>query len=135
MALENLNKILINTGLIISFGFGVWHFLIPTLYKWFDYIPNAPDNLIVAIRWTNFFFSLMLSGYSLLLLLLQKRIIARDFIALMFYGFLVFLWLCRVIMTIILPWSGFGVYDLMFLIQLLTFIAEFVILVIPLFLL
>jgi len=133
MDLEKINKVLINIGLIISFGFGVGHFFIPYVINWFEYIPNTPKTLVISIRWTNFFFSFVLTGYTLILLLLQKRIIHRDLVAMVFYAFLVFLWFSRIIMILILPWNG--VYDLLFLFQLISFIAIFIILLIPLIIL
>ncbi|MBD3213197.1 MAG: hypothetical protein GF311_11375 [Candidatus Lokiarchaeota archaeon] len=83
----------------------------------------------MAIVWTNFFFSLMLTGNSILLLILLQHIIEKEIIVLTFYGFMSLIWICRVIITIILPW--FGTYDLIFWIQFLAFLGITVILIIP----
>lgn len=125
----NIKELLLNLGLIISLGFGIFHFFIPSIFKWFSYIPDAPHNLIVSIKWTNYFFSLLLTGLSLLLLLFQGRILKKDAMAIIFYIFIVIVWLCRIFITIIIPFNG--TYDLTFLIQILIFLAEFIILVIP----
>jgi hypothetical protein len=125
----NIKELLLNVGLIISLGFGIFHFFIPDVFKWFSYIPDAPRNLVVSIKWTNYFFSLLLSGLSLLLLLFQRRVLEKDVMAIVFYIFMVIVWLSRVIITILLPFNG--TYDLTFLIQVLIFLAVFIILLIP----
>lgn len=48
------------TGSIITFGFGIWHSVVPWLYGWFDYMPSVPDELINAIVATNFFLAVAL---------------------------------------------------------------------------
>ena len=67
-------SILMKIGLTISMGFGLWHFIIPYQYKWYSYIPDAPRAIVVSIDWINFFFSLFLTGTSLILIIFQKRI-------------------------------------------------------------
>lgn len=55
-----LVKLLVGIGSIASIGFGVWHFFVPSVWKWYSYIdPNATE-LIVAVRAINAFFSLSL---------------------------------------------------------------------------
>lgn len=44
-----------------ALGFGVWHFMVPDLYRWWSYVPDAPQTLVEAVEATNFFFSLTLS--------------------------------------------------------------------------
>ncbi|TXT58783.1 MAG: conserved membrane protein of unknown function [Promethearchaeota archaeon] len=77
----------------------------------------------------SFFFSLMLTGNSILLLILQQHIIEKEIVVLIFLGFVILIWICRVIITIILQW--FGIYDLIFWIQLLVFLGITIILIIP----
>jgi hypothetical protein len=133
MNIEKLNRVFINAGLLLSIGFGIWHFLMPNVFYWFEYISDAPIEVIIGMRWANFFFSLIFTGYSLLLLLVQKRILQRDIVAIVFYSFIVFIWLCRVIITMVIPWSG--AYDMIFVIQLISFSIVFIILALPLLLL
>jgi lipid-A-disaccharide synthase-like uncharacterized protein len=64
-------------GLSLSALVGLWHFTVPYLFQWYSYIPNEYKNLIVGIDWTNFFFSLLLSGYSLLLLAIRKKCLVK----------------------------------------------------------
>ncbi len=126
--MKKLYKISILIVLIISTIFGLWHFIIPYMFKWYSYIPKAPITLIVSIDWTNFFMALLLSGNSLLLIIFRKRLYERDILAKVFYGFIVFVWLCRIIITVILPWG----YDTLFVIQMFVFIIVFLLLLIPL---
>jgi len=97
-------KILFFIGLSLSTGVGIWHFFVPYLYQWYSYIPEDYKSLYVAIDWTNFFFSLLLTGYSLLLIILNKKIFSKNKELLIMYGFMVFVWFCRVAITFINPW-------------------------------
>lgn len=97
-------NILYSTGLFLSFLIGLWHFTVPYIFKWHSYIPKEYDNLIVGIDYTNFFFSLLLAGYSLILLLMRKKIFNKNKELVIFYGFMVFVWFCRVVITFIEPW-------------------------------
>ena len=90
-------------GTTISLLFGIWHFFVPYLYDWFLYIP-AYENLVVGIKYTNFFFSLLLSGLSILLVVLGGRFFRGNRDVTIFYGLLVFTWFCRAMITFIIPW-------------------------------
>ncbi|MBU0528301.1 hypothetical protein KKF86_00875, partial [bacterium] len=71
-------NIILIVGLLISCAFGVWHFFIPYQFHWYSYIPSAPREIIVSIDWINFFFSLFLTGNSLILLFFYKQIVAKE---------------------------------------------------------
>lgn len=118
-------------GLVTSAFVGLWHFLIPYLYNWYSYIPEAPRVIIVSIDWINFFFSLLLTGNSVILIFYRKKLFDGDSILLTYYGFLVGVWFCRVAITIIHPWS----YDFMFIGQLVFFNIIFVSMIYPFFIL
>ena len=90
-------------GATISLLFGIWHFFVPYLYNWFLYIPDY-ENLVVGIEYTNFFFSLLLSGLSILLIVLGGRFFRGNRDVMIFYGLLVFTWFCRAVITFIIPW-------------------------------
>ena len=120
-------KILYIIGLTLSTGVGIWHFTVPYLFKWYSYIPEAPIEIIRSIDWINYFFSLLLTGLSIILIILVNKIFDKNKEALIFYGFLVFVWFNRIIVTIVLPWN----YDLIFISQLAAFIIIFVIQFIP----
>lgn len=116
-------------GLIISMMFGVWHFFVPWLYEWYTYIPPY-ENLIVGIDYTNFFFSLLLSGVSLLLMILSKSFFNGNKETLIFYGFIVFVWFCRSVITFVEPWPIEPVAWAAYAQQIVS-IALFIILLIP----
>ena len=97
-------KITYYVGLTLSLCVGIWHFFVPAMFQWYTYIPSQYENLIVGIDWTNFFFSLLLTGLSLLLILFGKKVFAKNREVLAFYGLMVFTWLWRVLITFIVPW-------------------------------
>ena len=121
-------RILMLIGLVISTGVGIWHFLVPYIYDWYSYIPDAPKNIIVSIDWINLLFSLLLTGNSILLIIFHQNISEKERFAVVQYGFLVFVWLVRIIVTIVHPWA----YDWMFVGQLIAFLIVFALLAIPL---
>jgi len=124
--------ILYSIGLIFSAVIGMWHFTVPYLYQWYSYIPNEYKFLPVAIDWINFFFSLFLTGFSLLLLFFKKKIFGGNKDLLIIYCFMVFIWFCRVAITFVDPWPlepvAWTVYAqqigsfVIFLLQLIPFI-------------
>jgi hypothetical protein len=125
--MNRLIFILMVIGLVGSACIGIWHFTVPYLYNWYSYIPTAPRAIIVSIDWINFFFSLLLTGTSVLLLIFRKEIAQRNRVAVTLYGFLTFVWACRVGITLIDPWG----YDWMLVIQLAVFCLMFILFVIP----
>ncbi len=46
----------------VSLGFsalvGLWHFFVPRMFRWYDYLPMQYKNLIVGIDYTNYCFPL-----------------------------------------------------------------------------
>lgn len=52
---------------------GLWHFFVPWMFQWYDYLPMQYENLIVGIDYTNYCFSLLLFGLSAMLIILDKR--------------------------------------------------------------
>lgn len=102
--MKKLFSVLFSAGLIISSLVGFLHFFAPYAFGWYNYIPDAPKEIYASIDYVNFFFSLLLVGLSLLLLLLKKKIFAGSREIFVFYIFLVFTWFCRVMITVIIPW-------------------------------
>lgn len=99
-----IGKFCYYTGLSLSLAVGVWHFFVPFLFQWAAYIPEEYANLWVGISWTNYFFSLMLTGLSLLLLFWGQKVFSRETEAVFLYRFMVFVWLNRVIICFVQPW-------------------------------
>ena len=87
------------TGASISMLVGLWHFTVPWLFGWASYIPYA--TLVVSINYVNLCFSFLLSGLSLILLLWGKKVFAKNKEAVVIYGFILLLWIFRVVMAIV----------------------------------
>ena len=84
---------------------GLWHFFVPWMFQWYDYLPTQYENLIVGIDYTNYCFSLLLFGLSLMLILLGKKALAMNREVVYFYFFLTVVWIFRACLaSFIEPW-------------------------------
>lgn len=106
-------QIMYYTGALISMLVGLWHFTVPWLFGWASYIPYA--TLVVSINYVNMCFSFLLSGLSLILLLWGKKVFAKNKEAVVIYGFILLLWIFRMVMAIVCPcppesnvWMSYG---------------------------
>jgi len=98
-------KIIYYITLTLSMLVGFWHFFVPHLYNWYDYLPMQYETLIVGIDYTNLCFSLLLFGSSLVLILLAKSAFALNFETLVFYTFLTVVWVFRACLSMFIkPW-------------------------------
>ncbi|MBL4937765.1 hypothetical protein JK636_18835 [Clostridium sp. YIM B02515] len=125
----NPYRIFFIIGIFLSAGVGIWHFFVPSIYKWHKYIPDVPKWLWVAINWCNIFFSISLTGLSIILLIFQREVFNKEIVAISFYSLLLFIWFSRVIITIFYNWG----HDLVWKFQLIVPISIFLILFLPLF--
>lgn len=103
-------KVLTILGSIIMMGFGVWHFFVPTIWKWYSYMePNATE-LILAVRATNFFFSLslVLIGVLNIVLIANPHTSKNAVIALLLVN--IILWSTRVVLQAISPQGTMNAY-------------------------
>lgn len=90
---------------IISALVGLWHFFVPWMFQWYDYLPMQYENLIAGIDYTNYCFSLLLFGLSVMLIILGKRALTLNKDVIYFYYFLTIVWLFRACLaTFIEPW-------------------------------
>lgn len=64
LALLGISRTTEAVGGLITLGFGVWHFFIPSMFGWYDYLQDDPAELSRGIGASNFFlsFSLCLIG-------------------------------------------------------------------------
>ena len=62
----------------ISALVGLWHFFVPWMFQWYDYLPMEYENLIVSIDYTNYCFSLLLFGLSFMLIILGRRALSLN---------------------------------------------------------
>ena len=84
---------------------GLWHFFVPWMFQWYDYLPMQYENLVVGIDYTNYCFSLLLFGLSVMLIILGKRALDLNKEVIYFYYFLTVVWLFRACLaTFIEPW-------------------------------
>ena len=90
---------------IISALVGLWHFFVPWMFQWYNYLPTQYENLIVGIDYTNYCFSLLLFGLSLMLIFLGKKALAMNREVICFYFFLTVVWIFRACLaSFIEPW-------------------------------
>lgn len=84
---------------------GLWHFFVPWMFRWYDYLPMQYENLIVGIDWTNLCFSLLLFGISVILTILGKRALNLNKEVIYFYFFLSVVWIFRACLAVFIdPW-------------------------------
>ena len=84
---------------------GLWHFFVPWMFQWYDYLPTQYENLIVGIDYTNYCFSLLLFGLSLMLIFLGRKALAMNCEVVYFYFFLTVVWIFRACLaSFIEPW-------------------------------
>jgi len=96
-------KVFTTIGSIIMIGFGVWHFFVPTIWKWYSYINPEATELVLAVRATNIFFSLslVLIGALNIVLIANPQTSKNAVVALLLVN--IFLWSARVVLQIAWP--------------------------------
>ncbi len=98
-----LVKILVTVGSSASIGFGIWHFFVPTIWKWYTYIDGRATELIVAVRAINVFFSLALVLFGIVNLLFIYGGKANRYSLIVVLSATCILWLTRLVFQIIYP--------------------------------
>ena len=94
-------QVMYYAGAAISLLVGLWHFTVPWMFGWASYIPY--ETLVVPINYVNLCFSFLLSGLSLTVILWGKMVFAGNPEAFYLYGFLLALWIFRVVVAVIYP--------------------------------
>ena len=98
-------KVIYYFTVITSTLTGLWHFFVPHMFQWYAYLPMQYENLIVGIDYTNFCFSALLFGLSLLLAILGKQALDLNREVIIFYSFLTVIWVLRAALaSFIEPW-------------------------------
>ena len=98
-------RVLYYFTVVVSMLVGLWHFFVPWMFQWYDYLPKQYENLIVGIDYTNYCFSLLLFGLSVMLIMLGKRALGLNKEIIYFYYFLTIVWMFRACLaTFIEPW-------------------------------
>jgi hypothetical protein len=93
----------ITIGSLISVGFGLWHFFIPSIWNWYSYIDPLATELMIAVRAMNIFFSLLLVLLGIANIIVVFRVTHDRFTYLVLISISVILWATRVILQIIYP--------------------------------
>lgn len=101
--MDLLTKILTTVGSSASIAFGIWHFFVPTFWKWYSYIDTQATELIVAVRAINVFFSLSLVLFGIMNLLMIYSGRANKYSIMILLGATGILWLTRLVFQIIYP--------------------------------
>ena len=103
-----LNKgigILYYVTVVISALVGLWHFFVPWMFQWYNYLPMQYENLIVGIDYTNYCFSLLLFGLSVMLIIFGNKALSLNREVIYFYFFLTIVWIFRACLaSFIEPW-------------------------------
>ncbi len=96
-------KILVTIGSGASIGFGLWHFFIPKVWKWYLYIDANATELIVAVRAINVFFSLSLVLFGIVNILFVYGDKSNRYSIIVVLAATCILWLTRLSFQIIFP--------------------------------
>ena len=98
-----LSKLLATFASAVSIGFGIWHFSVPSVWRWYDYMAEDAAELVLAVRATNVFFSLSLVLIGVLNLIFTYSSKSTEFAFDVMMAASCVLWLTRVVMQIIYP--------------------------------
>lgn len=96
-----LTKVLVLFGSISMIAFGVWHFFVPGIYKWYSYMSSSAPELAVAVRATNVFFSLSLVLIGIVNIIFVFA--GSRFALIVILGMSCVLWTTRVVMQLVYP--------------------------------
>jgi hypothetical protein len=101
--LNLLAKVLVMIGSSASIGFGVWHFFVPKIWKWYSYIDANATELVAAVRAINVFFSLSLVLFGIVNLLLIYWNKSNRYSIIVILAATCILWITRVVFQLIYP--------------------------------
>ena len=90
-------------GSSASIGFGVWHFFVPTAWKWYSYIDVTATELVVAVRAINAFFSLSLVLFGVVNVLLVYGDRSSRYSVTVVLAATCILWMTRVAFQLVYP--------------------------------
>jgi hypothetical protein len=103
MTLNLLAKILVMIGSCVSIGFGIWHFFVPEIWKWYSYIDVNATELVAAVRAINVFFSLALVLFGVVNILFIYKDKSNRYSIIVMLAATSILWITRVTFQIIYP--------------------------------
>jgi hypothetical protein len=103
MLMNSLTRMLVALGSVATIGFGVWHFFVPAIWRWYSYIDPRATELALAVRAINVFFSLSLVLFGAMNLLLLWGAEAHRYPVLVVLGATSLLWVVRVGLQVLAP--------------------------------
>jgi hypothetical protein len=123
--------ILTTVASIVTIGFGIWHFFVPGIWRWFTYIDSKATELVLAIRAINIFFSLSLVLTGLMNIVLIWSGESNRFSILIVLSVSIVIWLTRLILQIAYPQGSINPFIrygmvLAFLLVTVLYISSFV---------
>lgn len=124
--MEKTVMVFFNIACTISCMVGILHFFAPHSFKWYSYIPDAPIEIYQSINYINFCFSFLLAGFSLLFLIVQRKLFDGSKELKIFYAFFTLMWFSRIIIQLIWPWTS-----RLQLWLVIAFTMEFIVTLIP----
>ena len=98
-----LVKIPVMLGSCASIGFGIWHFFVPTAWKWYSYMDVNATELVAAVRAINAFFSLSLVLFGIVNILLVYGDKSNRYSIIVMLAATCVLWITRIIFQVIYP--------------------------------
>ena len=101
--MDLLVKILVLSGSFASIGFGIWHFFVPEMCKWYSYIDVNATELVAAVRAINVFFSLALVLFGVVNILFIYGDKSNRYSIIVMLAATSILWITRVAFQIIYP--------------------------------
>ena len=101
--MDLLVKILVLSGSFASIGFGIWHFFVPEMWKWYSYIDVNATELVAAVRAINVFFSLALVLFGVVNILFIYKDKSNRYSIIVMLAATSILWIPRVIFQIVYP--------------------------------
>jgi hypothetical protein len=103
LTLDLLVKILVLSGSFASIGFGIWHFFVPEMWKWYSYIDVNATELVAAVRAINVFFSLALVLFGVVNILFIYGDKSNRYSIIVMLAATSILWITRVAFQIVYP--------------------------------
>lgn len=103
MTMNLLVKILVMISSCASIGFGIWHFFVPTVWKWYSYMDVNATELVAAVRAINAFFSLSLVLFGIVNILLVYGDKSNRYSIIVMLAATCVLWITRIIFQVIYP--------------------------------
>ena len=98
-----LVKLLVTSGSVITIGFGVWHFFVPRIWKWYSYIIPDATELVLAVRAVNTLFSLSLVLFGVVNIILVHSDPPDRSSVIVMLSATSLLWLTRLVLQLVYP--------------------------------